>query len=89
MIRYLMLLVFASLMCVFSLDGVAQRPTLADDRLQIDLFAETPDIVTPIGMVVDSRDRIFVIESHTHHPPADYDGPKSDRIKIFVDSNHD
>ena len=64
-------------------------PKLADDRLTLTLFAETPDIVTPIGMVIDGRDRIFVIESHTHLPPADYDGPTGDRIKVFVDDNND
>lgn len=45
-------------------------PRLMDARLELKLFAETPDIVTPIGMVIDAKNRIFVIESHTHHPPA-------------------
>ena len=40
-------------------------------------------------MAIDKRDRIFVIESHTHHPPADYAGPKSDRIKLLIDTNGD
>ncbi|WP_436715087.1 PVC-type heme-binding CxxCH protein [Roseiconus lacunae] len=66
----------------------AQLPKLADDRLQLTLYADSSEIVTPIGMVIDQRDRMFVIESHTHHPPSDYAGPKSDRIKIFVDEDN-
>ena len=66
-----------------------ERPVSTDDRLRLTLFAEDPDIVTPIGMAIDRTDRVFVIESHTHHPPSDYDGPKSDRIKVFRDTDHD
>ncbi len=58
-------------------------PRLVDDRLEISLYAADPDIVTPIGAAVDATGRLFVIESHTHLPPADYPGPKLDRIKIF------
>jgi putative membrane-bound dehydrogenase-like protein len=61
----------------------AVAPTLADGRLQISLYAEDPDIVTPIGAAVDARGRLFVVESHTHNPPPGYDGPKGDRIKMF------
>ena len=62
-------------------------PRVHDPRVELSLFASEPDIVTPIGMAIDSRDRIFVIESHTHTPPRNYPGPKSDRIKVFRDSN--
>ena len=58
-------------------------PRLSDNRLQIALYAENPDIVTPIGAAVDARGRLFVVESHTHNPPPDYDGPKGDLIKVF------
>ena len=60
-----------------------------DNRLELTLFADESQIVTPIGMAIDARDRIFVIESHTHLPPNDYAGPKSDRIKVFEDSDFD
>ncbi|TWT58206.1 hypothetical protein KOR42_15770 [Thalassoglobus neptunius] len=73
-----------------SLIALAQQPPVVhDDRLQVTLFTEDPEIVTPIGMAIDSQDRIFVIESHTHHPPANYSGPKGDRIKVFFDRDHD
>ena len=56
---------------------------LHDDRLQLTLLAEHPRIVTPIGMAIDPHDAIFVIESHTHLAPDDYDGPSHDLIKVF------
>ena len=65
------------------------QPELHDDRLTLTLFAENPSIVTPIGMAIDASDQVFVIESHTHHPPEDYDGPSHDRVKVFVDHNND
>lgn len=65
------------------------RPEVTDDRLEVKLFAEDPEIVTPIGMVIDRDDRIFVIESHTHLTASDYEGPDSDRIKVFVDKDYD
>jgi len=36
-------------------DGAVEYPTLSDDRLQVTLYAEDPDIVTPIGAAVDDR----------------------------------
>ena len=66
-----------------------EAPVVLDNRLELTLFAEDPAIVTPIGIAIDTLDRIFVLESHTHQPPANYTGPKSDRIKIFVDKNGD
>ena len=64
-------------------------PVLHDRRLSITLFAEDPDVVTPIGMAIDANDRIFVLESHTHHPPEDYKGPKGDLIKVFENRDGD
>lgn len=66
-----------------------EQPVVHDPRLELKLFAAEPDIVTPIGMAIDERNRIFVVESHTHHPAKDYPGPKGDRIKIFRDEDDD
>ncbi len=60
-----------------------EYPILNDDRLQIELYAEDPDIMTPIGCATDREGRLYVIESHTHAPPSNYAGPKGDRIKVF------
>ncbi len=65
------------------------QPRVYDQRLELTLFAEQPDIVTPIGLAIAPDDRVFVIESHTHLAPKDYPGPKGDRIRIFHDQNND
>ncbi len=63
----------------------AAGPTCTDDRLTIELVAREPDIVTPTGLAVDERGRIWVIENNTHHRPVDYKGFSSDRVRIFED----
>ncbi len=68
---------------------VAAPPSVNEPGHPLTLFADTTQIVTPIGMAIDQDDRIFVIESHTHNPPGDYGGPKSDRIKVFTDRDKD
>lgn len=68
---------------------VEDHPVVLDERLTLVLFAEDPDIVTPIGIAVDSMERIYVLESHTHSPPKGYTGPEGDRIKVFTDENGD
>ena len=87
----LILRLFLTVLLLFKigLSLSAAVPVLLDDRLQIGLFVENPDIVTPIGLAIDAQDRIYVLESHTHTPPPNYQGPKSDRIKVFVDENQD
>ncbi|MDX1947490.1 MAG: c-type cytochrome [Pirellulaceae bacterium] len=62
-----------------------QLPQVFDDRLQLQLVAEAPHIVTPTGIAVDERGRILVIESHTHFPPKNYDRPQVDRILLLDD----
>lgn len=77
---------------LFTLAGVfvaKDLPLAVDDRVEITLVARDPDIVTPTGIAVDGRGRIFVIESHTHFPPKDYAGPKTDRIRLLVDADGD
>jgi len=64
-------------------------PELKEAGLKIDLIAAEPDLVTPIGCAVDAKGRVFVLESHTHFPPKGYDGPKTDVIKVWSDSDGD
>src|SRR5262249_10514954 len=61
-------------------------PRAADPRLVVERFASSPDIVHPVGLDVDARGRVLVIESHTHFPPKGYKGPKHDRIRILEDT---
>jgi putative membrane-bound dehydrogenase-like protein len=63
----------------------AQVPTAADPRLVIELVAREPEIVTPTALTVDEKGRIWVIENQTHERPADYRGPKTDRIRVYSD----
>jgi putative membrane-bound dehydrogenase-like protein len=62
-----------------------ETPHPADDRLVVELIAREPEIVTPTGVAVDERGRIWVIENQTHHRPAEYKGPAGDRIRIYDD----
>src|SRR6185436_6288387 len=62
---------------------------LEDPRFEITLFAEQPQIWTPTGIAIDPNGRVLAIESNTHLPKSDYPGPKTDRIKIFTDKDHD
>ena len=65
------------------------RPGLVDPRLVFEQVAREPQIVTPTGLAVDARGRVFVIESHTHFRPKDYAGPPADRIRLFEDADGD
>src|SRR5262245_21147027 len=67
----------------------ADIPKGADDRLVVTLFAAAPDIVQPVNIVCDARGRLLVIESHTHFRPANYKGPKHDRIRVLEDTDGD
>jgi putative membrane-bound dehydrogenase-like protein len=66
-----------------------EQPRSHDLALQLELFARAPDIVHPIGMAFDVSGRLLVIESHTHFRPANYTGPKHDRIRLVEDTNGD
>lgn len=67
----------------------AAPPQINDDRLEIEVLLEHPDIVTPIGITCDERGRLFVTECHTHFRPNDYDGPPQDRIRLMEDADGD
>src|SRR6266545_7679660 len=66
-----------------------KAPVPTDPRLEISLVASEPDIVTPIGLAIDKRGRLFAVESHTHFPKTNYPGPKFDRVKFFGDTGKD
>ena len=66
-----------------------ELPKSLDPRLKIELFAEHPQIVTPTGLDVDHRGRVFAIESNTHFPPEGYKGHPTDRVLVMSDSDND
>lgn len=87
--RWLRSLVVGTSVVLLALTGQAAPPRSLDDRLTVELFAEHPQIMTPTGLAVDARGRVFVAESHTHFRPDGYDGPPADRILIFQDRDGD
>ena len=64
-------------------------PKTVDARLVIERFASEPEIVTPTGIAVDERGRVFVVECHTHYRLPSYNGPLTDRIRVFEDRDGD
>ena len=64
-------------------------PVSRDSRLQVELFAADPDIVTPTGLDVDHAGRVFAIESNTHFPPEGYSRHGSDRVLVLQDIDGD
>ena len=66
-----------------------EPPKSLDPRLKIELFAEHPQIVTPTGLDVDHRGRVFAIENNTHFPPEGYKGHPTDRVLVMSDSDGD
>lgn len=55
----------------------------------VTLFAQNPEIVTPVGVAVAPDGRVFVQENHTHKRDSDYQGPETDRILVFEDTDDD
>jgi putative membrane-bound dehydrogenase-like protein len=68
---------------VATLAHAEDLPKVLDERLKLELIAEAPLVRTPIGIAIDEKGRVYVIESHTHFRPNDYDGPQHDRILRF------
>jgi putative membrane-bound dehydrogenase-like protein len=75
--------------CLVPFSVTPAEPELIDDRYKLTLFAESPDLSTPIGCAIDGKGRVLVIESHTHFRPDSYIGPKEDRILALSDTNAD
>lgn len=65
------------------------EPKVLDKRLELTLFCEQPDIVTPVAIDIDSAGRVWAIESNTHFRKPDYKGHASDRILVIADSDSD
>ncbi len=46
--------------------------------------SQHPDVVTPTGIDVDANGNIWVVASHTHFRPKDYQGPDHDQIVVIA-----
>lgn len=51
--------------------------------VKMTLLAEHPALVTPTGIDVDERGRIWLAACHTHFRPEGYEGPQHDEILVF------
>ena len=82
-------LLFLTSIALPFLQACAAEPRLSSEKYQLELVAQEPDIVTPVAMSFDAKGRLLVVESNTHQRPEDYEGPESDRIRMFADSDGD
>lgn len=75
----------AALFCGNSLRAADPDPQVESllPGVRMSLIAEHPDLATPTGVDVDDSGRVWVVATHTHFPPVDYDGPKHDQILVF------
>ncbi|MBI3863817.1 MAG: hypothetical protein HY290_18160, partial [Planctomycetia bacterium] len=80
---------FLSLVCTSSLFAQDAPPKSTDPRVKVELFAEHPQVVTPTGIDVDSRGRVWAVESNTHFPPEGYKGHPTDRVLVMSDTDGD
>ncbi|MBK8035770.1 MAG: hypothetical protein IPK22_01340 [Verrucomicrobiaceae bacterium] len=51
--------------------------------VKMTLLAEHPALVTPTGIDVDDKGRIWLAVCHTHFRPEGYEGPQHDEILVF------
>lgn len=95
----LCVLLFASVLAT-GLEAADERPAdklPADDHpaqvktlkpgVTLSLVAEQPQLSTPTGVDVDEQGRVWVVATHTHFRPDDYEGPEHDEILVFSDLN--
>ena len=82
------------LVLCWSLFGVSASGAEPDPELQmlrsgvrLSLVAEHPQLVTPTGIDVDAQGRIWLVASHTHFRPDNYEGPLHDEILVFTDQD--
>ena len=84
------LIAFFLVVPLVEVESAEFSPAIRHRNIQsITLFAENPDIVTPVGIAIAPDGRVFVQENHTHQRPAGYEGPETDRILIFEDTDGD
>jgi hypothetical protein len=86
--RFLLVMVIIYLLTAHA-SAAEALPRSVDPRIKIELFAEQPQLVTPTGIDVDHRGRVWVIESNTHFRPDGYKGHPSDRLLILRDADGD
>ncbi len=82
----LFLCCFALVPGLFALEVPSEVPHEAKvlrPGLKLTLLAEHAELVTPTGIDVDAKGRVWVVASHTHFRPEGYEGPERDEILVF------
>jgi putative membrane-bound dehydrogenase-like protein len=51
--------------------------------VHLTLVAEHPAVMTPTGIDVDDSGNVWVVCSHTHFRPDDYEGPEHDEVVVI------
>ena len=84
-------LAVGSLRAAGSLGAAERDPHVRITRpgVRLSLVAEHPDLATPTGIDVDDSGRVWVVATHTHFRPDDYDGPIHDEILVFDPTSDD
>lgn len=66
----------------------AAKAMTVPDGFRVTLFAGEPDVVQPIAMTIDDRNRLWVAEAYSY-PRRVPDDQAKDRILIFEDADND
>ncbi|MEO0446686.1 MAG: PVC-type heme-binding CxxCH protein, partial [Verrucomicrobiota bacterium] len=64
-------------------DDISPKTQLLQPGLTLSLVVDHPEIVTPTGIDVDEKGRIWTVASHTHFRPDPYPGPDKDEVLLF------
>ena len=83
--RSLVAVVFSALLASVHAEDKNFRPQLKyhESGIKLTVVAEQPAVVTPTGIDVDAAGRVWVVSSHTHFRPEDYDGPEHDEVVVL------
>ncbi len=64
-------------------------PRVLHEELQLELYCSEPRIATPVALDIDTRGRVWVIESNTHFQQPNYERHPSDRVLILQGTRED
>lgn len=70
-------------------DGPDAEVEILRPGVRLTRFADEPDLVTPTGVDVDKAGNVWVVATHTHFRPEEYEGPKHDEVLVLTDTDGD
>ena len=63
---------------------VSPQTEIVAAGVRLTVVAEHPAVMTPTGIDVDESGNLWVVCSHTHFRPDDYEGPEHDEVVIIT-----